>query len=106
MFFAIRNLAQRKEYLSQRPMSTTCRTRPFSAEMCWIWAPSGARALLGLLAVDTNARIRDHAGRLMELGVNQKKIAAKMGMKEGTFSKWINEKEQIVLRVTEMDGFN
>lgn len=56
--------------------------------------------------VDTNLELRKEARWLIdELGIVQKRLAAAMGMKESTFSKWLNNDPSIgPARTTAIDG--
>jgi len=66
-----------------------------------------ACALLPSFVVDTNESLRQRALRLVTLGCSQKILAAKMGMQASTFSRWLNQKDEIgPVSVTALDGFN
>lgn len=57
--------------------------------------------------MDTNERLRTQARRLIDLGVSQKILAARMGMTPSTFSKWLNAKPGISpASVVALDGLN
>jgi transcriptional regulator with XRE-family HTH domain len=63
--------------------------------------------LLPSFVVDTNESLRQRALRLVTLGCSQKILAAKMGMQASTFSRWLNQKDEIgPVSVTALDGFN
>jgi len=63
--------------------------------------------LLPSCVVDTNESLRQRALRLVTLGCSQKILAAKMGMQASTFSRWLNQKDDIgPVSVTALDGFN
>jgi transcriptional regulator with XRE-family HTH domain len=70
-------------------------------------AINGASGLVSLPAMDTNGRLRKRAARLVNAGVSQKVLAAKMGMTPSTFSKWLNQKGGIgPASVVSLDGLN
>jgi transcriptional regulator with XRE-family HTH domain len=63
--------------------------------------------LLPSCVVDTNEALRQRALRLVTLGCSQKILAAKMGMQASTFSRWLNQKNDVgPVSVTALDGFN
>ena len=62
--------------------------RPISARI-------DASELLPWRLMDTNEHLRQRVLRLIKAGVSQKILAARMGMKESTFSRWLNKKEGI-----------
>jgi transcriptional regulator with XRE-family HTH domain len=55
--------------------------------------------------VDTNEAIRQRVSRLVDLGVSQKVLAKKMGLTETRFSRWLNQKRDVDIPVSAMDGF-
>jgi predicted transcriptional regulator len=55
--------------------------------------------------VDTNEAIRQRVSRLIDLGVSQKVLAKKMGLTETKFSRWVNQKRDVVIPVSALDGF-
>lgn len=55
--------------------------------------------------MDTNDAIRQRVSRLIDLGVSQKVLAKKMGLSETRFSRWLNQKRDVVIPVSAMDGF-
>lgn len=55
--------------------------------------------------MDTNEAIRQRVSRLIDLGVSQKVLAKKMGLSETRFSRWVNQKQEVVIPVSALDGF-
>lgn len=55
--------------------------------------------------MDTNEAIRQRVSRLVDLGVSQKVLAKKMGLTETRFSRWLNQKRDVVIPVSALDGF-
>lgn len=69
--------------------------------------PVGLLPLVWSIGVNTNELLRRRALRLVAHGVSQKVLAAKMGMQASTFSRWLNQKDDIgPVSVTALDGFN
>lgn len=61
---------------------------------------------VAMTTTDTEGELRDRVRRLVRLGVNQKVIAAKMGVSATWFSKWKNNKPNTSpLKVTAMDRY-
>lgn len=57
--------------------------------------------------MDSNALLRQRVVRLIKHGVSQKVLAAKMGMRPSTFSRWLNKKPGMnPATVLALDGFN
>lgn len=55
--------------------------------------------------MDTNEALRQQALRLVKHGVSQKVLGARMGMKESTFSRWLNGKPGVnPASVVALDG--
>lgn len=54
--------------------------------------------------MDTNVALRLQAWRLVRLGINQKVIAGRMGMKESAFSRWLRQEVQRPATVSALDG--
>jgi transcriptional regulator with XRE-family HTH domain len=57
------------------------------------------------MPVSTNEAIRQRVSRLIDLGVSQKVLAKKMGLTETWFSRWVNQKQELVIPVSALDGF-
>jgi hypothetical protein len=61
---------------------------------------------VGRAPVGTNEVIRADIRRLSNLGVSQKTFAARMGLHESWFSRWLNQRgNPLVLSVAAMDGY-
>lgn len=74
----------------------------------WVGLPREneyALATVGRVS-DTNELLRQRALRLVARGVSQKVLAARMGMQPSTFSRWLNQKHGITVRVAALDGLN
>ena len=56
-------------------------------------------------SMDTNEALRQRALRLIAQGVNQKKLAERMGLSQAAFSRWINQKSRPV-PITALDGLD
>jgi transcriptional regulator with XRE-family HTH domain len=57
--------------------------------------------------METNDRLRKRALRLVDdFGINQKVLAARMGMSPGAFSKWLREKVDSPVSVHALDGLH
>jgi hypothetical protein len=55
--------------------------------------------------MDTNEAIRQRVLRLLDHGVSQKVLSKKMGLSQTWFSRWVNQKQDLVIPVSAMDGF-
>jgi len=65
-----------------------------------------ALRLLPLPDMGTNDRVRQRIVRLVTRhGISHKVLAARMGMRPSTFSKWLNQKQHTPISVAAMDGF-
>jgi predicted glycosyltransferase len=57
--------------------------------------------------MDSNERLRQRVMRLSKLGISHKVLAAKIGMRPSTFSRWLNRKPGInPASVLALDGLN
>lgn len=54
--------------------------------------------------MDTNVALRLQAWRLVRLGINQKVIGARMGMKASAFSRWLRQEVKRPATVAALDG--